>query len=104
MGVPAHDARDFAFATRMGVPIKTVVEADASVNDSDNDGDGETQLFEDLGRVVNSGTAFDGLDSAAAIDAIGKALEETGHGGPTTQYKLRDWLVSRQRCVVLCFV
>jgi len=90
MGVPAHDARDHAFALRNDLPIKTVVK-----DPSGDTADGE--LCEAPGVVVNSGAGFDGLQTKDACDAIANALMDCGRGGPALQFKLRDWLVSRQR-------
>ncbi|RMH60793.1 MAG: leucine--tRNA ligase [Zetaproteobacteria bacterium] len=90
MSVPAHDARDFAFAQKYGLPIKQVV---APV-------DGEWDLaqgaFCEDGVLMASG-AFDGLDSATARARITEWLEARGLGKARVQYRLRDWLVSRQR-------
>jgi leucyl-tRNA synthetase len=75
MGVPAHDERDFAFAQRYGLAIRTVVED---------------------GLLIDSGE-FSGLSSDAAIDAIAAALETKGLGRKRVQWRLRDWGISRQR-------
>lgn len=90
MGVPAHDERDHAFAVANKLPIRTVVSSGESC-----DACGGAQV--EPGTVVNSGEAFDGLSSAEAAEAIAAKLRAKGKGGPALQYRLRDWLVSRQR-------
>ncbi|WP_432666696.1 leucine--tRNA ligase [Wukongibacter baidiensis] len=90
MCVPAHDERDFAFATKFDLPIVQVIK---------NPDDELTQLedaYTDEGVMVNSGT-FDGVKSTEAKEAIANYLEEKGIGKKTTNYKLRDWVFSRQR-------
>jgi leucyl-tRNA synthetase len=91
MAVPAHDQRDWEFAVQYALPIAQVIApADGSPCDL-------TQgAFVDKGRLVNSG-AFDGLEFDAAFDAIAQALVERGRGKVTTNFRLRDWGVSRQR-------
>jgi len=87
MAVPAHDGRDFEFATRFELPIKTVVSRSA----------GETPtLLEDPGVAVNSGF-LDGLPTAEAKARMIDWLESNNIGQRRIQYKLRDWLFSRQR-------
>jgi leucyl-tRNA synthetase len=91
MAVPAHDQRDFEFATRFGIPIRQVIHAaDGS------DGGIEQCAYVDKGVLRNSGP-FDGLTSAQAFDAIAAWLEARGRGHKTVNYRLRDWGVSRQR-------
>ncbi|MEO0997518.1 MAG: leucine--tRNA ligase, partial [Pseudomonadota bacterium] len=91
MGVPGHDQRDWEFASACGLPIVQVI-APADGSDIDvRDG-----AYVDPGLTVNSGE-FDGLDFAAAFDAIAAHLIETGAGRRTVNYRLRDWGVSRQR-------
>jgi leucyl-tRNA synthetase len=91
MSVPAHDQRDWEFATRYGIPIRQVIEA---VDDTPVDL--STQAFTAYGRLVNS-PGFDGLGSADAFEAIADALEAKGLGRRKVNYRLRDWGVSRQR-------
>ena len=91
MAVPAHDQRDYEFATQYQLPIKQVV---APTDDQDCDLD--SQAFVEQGVLVNSGD-FDGLDFNAAFEAIASALAQKGLGSVTTNYRLRDWGVSRQR-------
>ncbi|HFD78903.1 MAG TPA: leucine--tRNA ligase, partial [Gammaproteobacteria bacterium] len=91
MAVPAHDQRDWEFASAYGLPIRQVIfpaggeEADVS-----------QAAFTDKGVLRNSGP-FDGLDSRQAFDAIADWLEEHGKGRRTVHFRLRDWGVSRQR-------
>ncbi|MFN2289002.1 MAG: leucine--tRNA ligase, partial [Chromatocurvus sp.] len=91
MAVPAHDQRDWEFATRYQLPLRVVV-SDAGGNAPDI----SQQSYTGRGRLINSGK-FDGLDFEAAFDAIARELEACGAGEVTTQYRLRDWGVSRQR-------
>jgi leucyl-tRNA synthetase len=90
-GVPAHDERDFAFAKKYGIPIAQVI--------APLDGTLETPLqdpFVEDGRLIASDN-FTGMSSPRARDAIGRKLEELGAGKRCVQYKIRDWLISRQR-------
>ena len=91
MAVPAHDQRDFEFARAYDLPVKQVITA-ADGSDTDV----SEAAFTDKGTLVNSGK-YDGLDSAAAFDAIASDLERAGLGQRTVNYRLRDWGVSRQR-------
>ncbi|EFK97581.1 leucyl-tRNA synthetase [sediment metagenome] len=97
MAVPAHDERDFEFATKFSLPIIEVI------HDPVGTGDGKLQkAFTGVGVCVNSTTpdrsfSIDGLPSDEAKDKITKWLETKGLGVRSTQYKLRDWLFSRQR-------
>lgn len=91
MSVPAHDQRDWEFARRHGLPVRQVV-APADGRPADID----AAAFTEHGVLVNSGR-FDGLDFDAAFDAIAGALEPEGRATRRVQYRLRDWLVSRQR-------
>jgi len=95
MAVPAHDDRDFAFARKFNLPIKRVV---APRDDANPDLPVEEPFVgntEDA-VLVNSGE-FDGLPSPEAKRAIVESLEKRGLGKPTVNYRLRDWLLSRQR-------
>lgn len=87
MAVPAHDTRDLEFATEFGLPVRVVVQAP---------GDEDSTGFTGDGVNVNSGF-LDGLPTPQAQAKITKWLEERGLGRKTVQYKLRDWLFSRQR-------
>ncbi|MDO9167920.1 MAG: leucine--tRNA ligase [Methylobacter sp.] len=92
MSVPAHDQRDFEFALKYGIAIKQVVFAkDGEVAD-----DCSEQAYTVKGVLKNSG-AFDGLTSEQAFAAISEALEKEHKGQRKTNFRLRDWGVSRQR-------
>lgn len=90
-GVPAHDARDFEFATKYGLPIRRVVAAS-----TDEAGAPVTEAETGSGVAVNS-RFLDGLASAEATAEIIRRAEAEGWGEGKTQYRLRDWGVSRQR-------
>ena len=100
MGVPAHDERDFAFARKYGLPIRQVVgRSGAHRADESPFTDSRWQAwYEDKSNVVcvNSGR-YDGLPYEAAIDAVSADLAAKGLGEKRTQYRLRDWGISRQR-------
>ena len=91
MAVPAHDQRDWEFATKYDIPIRQVIyaenDADCSVAEA---------AYVEKGVLKNSGP-FDGLTSEAAFDAIADHLSKEGKGGKQINYRLRDWGVSRQR-------
>jgi leucyl-tRNA synthetase len=91
MGVPAHDERDLEFARKYGLDVVHVI---APSNGRPETSAGEA--FVEDGVLVNSGE-FNGLTSAQARTRIGAALVAAGNGEPTVNYKLRDWLISRQR-------
>ena len=95
MAVPAHDQRDFEFAKAMNLPIRTVVdvkdESGASIDPST--GDAPTT---GNGTLINSGP-LNGLDKLEAIEKIAGILEADGKGKKTKNFRLRDWLISRQR-------
>lgn len=91
MAVPAHDERDFDFASQYALPIKPVIKPES----------GElsiplVQAYTEYGVTFDSGE-FSGLESAAAIDAIALALAQKGLGEKRVRYRLRDWGISRQR-------
>ena len=90
MGVPAHDTRDFAFATQYGLEIPVVVAP------PDWDGAPLTDAYTGPGVMVHSGE-FDGLPSEQGQTAVAEALASRGLGGGTVTTRLRDWLISRQR-------
>ena len=94
MGVPAHDRRDFDFARRYGLPITVVITPDGQ--ESPGDGDGLVEAFCEDGVLVRSGD-FSGLPSQEAKGRITAALAARQLGEEKTTYRLRDWLVSRQR-------
>ncbi len=94
MAVPAHDERDFEFAHKYDLPIQPVYAGEGKDYDS-----GQWQAWytdKDSLTTVNSGK-YDNLDFSAAFDAIVADLEATGHGARKTQFRLRDWGISRQR-------
>ncbi len=92
MAVPAHDGRDFDFATKFDLPIKQVI-ADPDAQDGV-----ATELpFVGDGPLMNSGAQFDGQQNREALDAITTWLDTEGKGHATVNYRLRDWLLSRQR-------
>ncbi|MFV9510981.1 leucine--tRNA ligase [Tepidibacillus sp. LV47] len=93
MGVPAHDERDFHFAKKYHLPIKIVVQNQDGYPQTVEEMD---QAFTEDGILVHS-DRFNGLQKQEAIQTIGKYLEEIGKGKRTTTYRLRDWLISRQR-------
>ncbi|MES0279053.1 MAG: leucine--tRNA ligase, partial [Dehalococcoidales bacterium] len=90
MAVPAHDERDFAFAIKYNLPVRVVV------TPPELDGGKLEEAYTGEGTMVNSGR-FDGLPSRQGIDTVADYLKEQGWGGPSVSYKLRDWLISRQR-------
>ena len=92
MAVPAHDSRDFEFAVAYGLDIIPVV--DPHMDDIDINNLKEAFVAE--GTMVNSGE-FNGMDSREAIHAITAYVEEKGYGVGTVNFRLRDWLISRQR-------
>ncbi len=92
MAVPAHDQRDFEFAKKYGLPIKIVV----MPRDKELKVEEMEEAYEGEGYLVNSGP-FDGMDNEEAKKAIIRYMEEKGFGKGTVTYRLRDWLISRQR-------
>ena len=86
MAVPGHDQRDYEFATKYDLPIKEVIEG----------GDLSTEAYTGDGEHVNS-DFLNGLNNENAIEAMTKRLEEKGLGERTVNYRLRDWVFSRQR-------
>ena len=94
MAVPAHDERDFEFAHKYHLPIRQVVAREGETYDSA--AWHEWYAAKENTRLIHSGDC-DGLDYAAAFDAIGKKLQALGAGEEKTQYRLRDWGISRQR-------
>ena len=94
MAVPAHDERDFEFAHKYSLPIRQVVARDGESYDSAQWH--EWYAAKENTRLIHSGDC-DGLDYPAAFDAIGKKLQALGAGEEKTQYRLRDWGISRQR-------
>lgn len=91
MGVPAHDTRDFDFARQYSLPIKPVITPPGKTLEEPL-----PEAYIDPGIQINSGP-FDGLPSEEAKEKIVQWLEERGLGRKTVRYRLRDWLISRQR-------
>ncbi|MBQ0720092.1 MAG: leucine--tRNA ligase [Gammaproteobacteria bacterium] len=91
MAVPAHDQRDWEFATKYSLPITQVIEPS-----DDSACDIGSEAFTAKGQLINSGR-FDGMSFDEAFKAIATVLTERDSGRVTTNYRLRDWGVSRQR-------
>ncbi len=111
MAVPAHDQRDFEFAKKYKIPVKIVIRPESAEKISPDqaakiaewlnsgcasDGTGMNGAYVEPGIQINSGP-FDGLPSTDGIHQIAAYVEQKGFGNRTVQYKLRDWLISRQR-------
>ncbi len=92
MAVPAHDQRDFDFAKKYNLPIRVVIDDPKRPLDPDS----MLEAYMGEGVMVNSGE-FNGLESGRAIEKIADFFERKGFGKRAVQYKLRDWLISRQR-------
>jgi leucyl-tRNA synthetase len=92
MAVPGHDSRDYEFAQKFGLPVKRVIQGE----DPETARDEEGLPFPGDGELTNSGR-FDGKHNREAYDEIVSWLESEGRGKPAVNYRLRDWLVSRQR-------
>jgi leucyl-tRNA synthetase len=107
MAVPAHDERDYAFARAFDLPIRRVIEGrSAEPSPADPPGgpgdgaavvDAEGLPYSGDGPLLNSAPAFDGMDNREALGAIVRWLDTEGKGHSSVNYRLRDWLVSRQR-------
>lgn len=93
MGVPAHDQRDFAFARAFQIPIIEVVRPEDEESGDPTTWHGPKLAY---GVMVNSGP-FNGIKGDEAKQAVIRFIEEQGIGKPTVIYRLRDWLISRQR-------
>jgi leucyl-tRNA synthetase len=97
MAVPAHDQRDFEFAKKFGLPIRMVVRPPGM---SSTDVDQLQKAYEDhydgQGEMVNSGP-LNGLDAGKALEVAIRYVEQNGVGKRRANYRLRDWLISRQR-------
>ena len=91
MGVPAHDARDWQFANKYGLPVTPVIRPASGAGVDPGQG-----AYTDPGILENSGE-FDGLGSVPAMAAIAARLQELGRGRRKVNYRLRDWGISRQR-------
>ncbi len=95
MGVPAHDVRDFAFAKQYNLPIQTVITPNFPLPVGECQGVRES-AYTEAGIIVNSGE-FNGLDSVTAKTKIVEFAEKNQWGTAKITYRLRDWLISRQR-------
>lgn len=101
MAVPAHDQRDLDFANQFNLPVIEVIKSDQPPKLPDKapfivSGGNYQQAYEGKGVVINSGR-FNGLDSETAKQRIIQQLEKEGVARPAVHYKLRDWIISRQR-------
>lgn len=92
MAVPAHDERDFEFAQKYHLPMRTVI----APNADEMLPEPLQEAYSDHGILINS-NAFDGMDFQATFDAMSDFLQKQQKGEPKTQYRLRDWGISRQR-------
>jgi leucyl-tRNA synthetase len=92
MSVPAHDQRDFEFARKYGIEVRVVIQPEGPKLD----GAAMEAAYDGPGRVVNSGE-FDGLPAEEAIARMAAHAEAKGFGKATVTYRLKDWLISRQR-------
>ncbi len=92
MAVPAHDQRDFEFAKKHDITIRVVIQPDAFELDQKN----MSRAYTESGKMINSGE-FNGTNNEEGKKLITKKLEELKKGKKVTNYKLRDWLISRQR-------
>ncbi|MBQ4061362.1 MAG: leucine--tRNA ligase [Christensenellaceae bacterium] len=90
MAVPAHDERDFEFAKKFGLPIERVIKAA-------KEGEDDALPFTSYDGVLVNSCEFDGLSVVDGKNAVLKKLESFSHGGFKVNYRLRDWLISRQR-------
>ncbi|MDZ4246765.1 MAG: leucine--tRNA ligase, partial [Dehalococcoidia bacterium] len=90
MAEPAHDTRDFAFAKKFDLPVKVVISPPAWK------GEELSEAWIEPGTMVNSGQ-FNGLSSEKGLEAITYHIEKQGFGHRTIRYRIRDWLISRQR-------
>jgi leucyl-tRNA synthetase len=92
MGVPAHDQRDFVFAKKYGLPIRAVIQPEGGALDAET----MTEAYVGDGVMTRSGD-FSGLGNREGMKRVAAYLEANGSGGATVNYRLRDWLISRQR-------
>ena len=93
MAVPAHDQRDFEFAKKYEIPIKVVIDP---VGQEIEASEKMTHAYTEKGNLVNSGE-FNGINNELAKEKITESLKKKGSGRKVVQFKLRDWLISRQR-------
>ncbi|MDR1928776.1 MAG: leucine--tRNA ligase [Endomicrobium sp.] len=90
MAVPAHDQRDWEFAKKFNIPIKEVIKSETNFVDISK------CAYEDVGILINS-WQFNGIKSDEAVNIISRWVEKKGVGKKVVKFKLKDWLVSRQR-------
>jgi leucyl-tRNA synthetase len=93
MAVPAHDSRDFEFARKYGLAVRPVIQPEGVAA---LDGATMPESYDGPGKTVGSGS-FSGLESEEAIRRMAEHAREKGFGRPTVTYRLKDWLISRQR-------
>lgn len=93
MAVPAHDTRDFAFARRYNLPVKVVIHPDQNTSLNPDE---MSDAFTEYGPMVNSDD-FNGLSGSEAIAGVSEFAEQKHIGRQVTNYKLKDWSISRQR-------
>jgi leucyl-tRNA synthetase len=93
MGVPAHDQRDFEFARKYALPVRVVIAPPAA---GSLEGSSMPEAYTGEGLMVNSGP-YNGLSNQTGIERVSADLHERGLGGPKVNYRMRDWLISRQR-------
>jgi leucyl-tRNA synthetase len=93
MAVPGHDERDYAFARAFDLPVRRVIEGTSEDEDTDSEG----LPYAGDGPLINSRPDFDGMGNREALTAIVAWLDREGKGHASVNYRLRDWLVSRQR-------
>ena len=93
MGVPAHDQRDFEFAKKYGIPIRVVIQPQDGDKFTDEN---ISEAFTDNGIMYASGP-FTGLNNLEGLEKVADYMEDKGIGKRKVNYRLRDWLISRQR-------
>ncbi len=96
MGVPAHDERDFDFARQYGIPIRIVVKSALGQAPNESTLEAAYTVKDDSGEIINSGL-INGMKPPKAIERIIQEIERRGIGKKMVRYRLRDWLISRQR-------
>ncbi len=96
MAVPAHDERDHAFARAHGLPIRRVIEGPPAAPPQDGE-EREDGAYTGDGPLTNSDPRFDGMNNREALTEIVRWLDREGKGHASVNYRLRDWLISRQR-------
>jgi leucyl-tRNA synthetase len=97
MAVPAHDERDYSFAQAFGLPVRRVIAPPPEAGEAHAGNDDGDLPYTGDGVLINSHPDFDGMPNREAITAIVEWLDREGKGHASINYRLRDWLVSRQR-------